>query len=79
MSRNTNHHQAAIRDVRQYLAQFDTIGGRAIPPEQHIRTMESHMSALRLCLSDGIGQPFERFRLARIAAHAILLMSEDAD
>jgi hypothetical protein len=77
MSRN--NHQAALHDVREYLRQFDSIAGGSIPPEQHISAMHGHVHALRVSLSDGIGQPFERFRLARVAAHAIALMSEETD
>jgi hypothetical protein len=79
MTPNTNPHQEALRDVRQRLTQFNSLAGGAIPAEQHVRTMETHIRALRVCLSDGIGQPFERFRLLQIAAHAILLMTEDAE
>jgi hypothetical protein len=79
MTRNSNHHQAALHDVRTYLSQFDSVAGGSIPIEQHISAMNGHIQAVRTSLSDGLDRPPERFRLARIAAHAIALMSDGTD
>lgn len=71
-------HNPAIADVRRVLKVFDGVGG-AVTPEQHVRAMHDHIQAVRTSLSDGLDQPPEAWRLARIAAHAIALMSEESD
>jgi hypothetical protein len=76
MSVSKTDHTASIADVRRYLRQFDTLAGGAISNEQHLAAMQSHMGSLRASLADGLDLPLERFRLARIAAHAIALMTD---
>jgi hypothetical protein len=41
--------------------------------------MNGHMQSLRASLADGLDLPLERFRLARIAAHAIALMRDGGE
>jgi hypothetical protein len=76
MSVSKTDHTASIADVRRYLRQFDTLAGGAISNEQHLAAMQAHMGSLRASLADGLDLPLERFRLARIAAHAIALMTD---
>jgi hypothetical protein len=72
-----SQHNDAISEVRKLLRQFDSLAGGAIPAEQHVSAMYEHTKTLRASLSDGFGQPLERFRLARVAAHAIALMADE--
>jgi len=78
MSSATRDHNAALREVRQVLRQLDSPNA-PITPGQHLRAIESHTHTLALELADGLDQPLERFRLARVAAHAIALMTDGSD
>lgn len=74
----TRSYVAEVAEVKKQLRAYDSPNG-AIPVATHVRAIEADARALAVCLRDGTNQPLERWRLARVAAHAIALMAEGSE